>query len=152
VVNVNGLIVGQIVGIDHPKYPGRYKITKVNPKKVIVYPEPASSTGHPSGSVRGVNVAKAMIIDPPAEGAAFTSHYERTAESRPANLRVGAIVTLREGVWKNKADDLFVVFADKYDRVNVVPLGGHPDNRYLRATPGMITAVMDPSQIGVVPF
>jgi hypothetical protein len=104
--------VGDRVGIDHHKYPGVWIVASVGPKNVVLERE--------GGGGRPMRVPQSMLIDP--DTAAVRS-AEPTEFYDP-----GELVRITAG----KYAGLYVVIADKGEKVNVAKLGGD-GGRYVRA-------------------
>lgn len=116
--------VGQRVLLSGGRFHGAARITKVNPVNLKVTME--------DGNMR-VNAAPEFLSDL-AEGAPVPSPYQArvTEVALLPTLWPGELVRLsgRQGV--------FVVIADKIERVNCTPLGGD-GGRYWRAPRGTVT-------------
>ena len=102
------------VTVDHPNYPGVWIVESNGPKNAKLAPE---------GGGRGLRAPHHMVR-PVGEGV--------TVEAVPVepyrSYTVGEFVTLSDPRWPG----IYVVLADKGDKVNVAKAGGD-DNRYIRA-------------------
>jgi hypothetical protein len=122
--NETRLPLESIVTIDDPRCPGLYKVMRHLPKNVALTPV------NPDGSFRPGRQARM----PP-----YLLHlYDPAADSvppiPPSIFIIGEVVTVRAQI------GLWVVIADKMDKVNVTRLGGD-HNRYLRVPPAMLTRI-----------
>jgi len=119
--------IGTVVTIDDPRCPGLYKVTGRGPKNYTLVP--VSTEGKPREG-RSARMPDYLLHrwDPVAD-----PHAAGPGSAR-MHFVVGEVVTIstRPGVW--------VVIADKVDRVNIVQLGGDHD-RYLRVHPASLTRV-----------
>jgi len=112
-------VVGDRVRVNDAKYPGVYTIQSVGPKNFVLTPE--------SGG-RGLRAPHYMVVDAnsdPAPVAAPVVYYS-----------AGEIVRVELG----KFAGLYVVIADKGDRVNIARLGGD-NGRYVRMTRNGLTKI-----------
>jgi hypothetical protein len=117
--------VGDRVVIADPKFSGIWIVRKVNPAKYLLDPE---------GGGRGLNAPHSIVTAAPADGAA-PEPYNPYARS---TLHPGTLVRFDSP--KVEQGSLFVVIADKFDKVNIALLGGD-DGRYWRALPQNLTVV-----------
>lgn len=131
---------GDEIAVDDPKYPGVWIVRKVNPTTYAADPKEGG---------RGLKLPHAMAL--PASEAREAGPVGIAAPERPEGLRTGALVRIKPGRVRGISDPaaLFVVFADKYDTVNVTMLGGDPGRRYWRLPPSCITEVIDPARVTV---
>lgn len=118
--------VGQRVLISGGRFHGPARIVKLNPKNVVVEME---------GSRRRVNSWPGYLTDL-AEGEDAPSRWDATASSDVPTQDPGAIVKVRG------KDGLFVVLADKWDKINVARLGGD-NGRYYRQPRSTVVPVDD---------
>ena len=122
--------VGDTVVVNHPKYPGKWTITKINPKNLKL---------SPVGGGRGLNAPKTMCtkVDPDATLPETTvALVERRTPYSP-----GQFVRFT-GTWNQlKTNTVMVVIADKGDRVNCARLGGDGHGGYFRIGPRNLEAV-----------
>lgn len=138
--------VGDKVAVDDPNYPGVWTVTKLNPVNITLRQD---------GRDRGLRAPRTMLL-PASEAKDATPAWAKPIGSqRVEGLRTGAVVTLGRHTMKGyDQDQLYVVTAEKYNgngvlTVNVSPLGGHPERRYLRAPAEWVT-VVDPATVHVV--
>jgi hypothetical protein len=121
--------VGDKVMVDHTSYPGVWTVTKVNPKNLRLEQE---------GRNRGLNAPKYLCI--PA------GDNPVAAIGRPMGVRTlphqdaGSVVRYIGNGDKIAHGALFIVLADKGDKVNITPLGGD-GGRYWRMPPRNLEAV-----------
>ena len=109
--------VGQRVLLSGGKFHGAARITKVNPKNLVVTME---------GTRQLVNAHPSFLSDL-ADDAPVPSRFDAMAEVMTAPpLHPGAVVRIKGHAGK------WVVLADKLEKVNVARLGGD-GGRYLRA-------------------
>jgi hypothetical protein len=125
---------GTIVTIDDRRCPGLYKVTNRGPKNYTL--SPVNTDGSPA-SGRGAKMPGYLL---------HQYNPNAPAGRRPVpgpHFVVGELVTIRgrDGVW--------VVLADKVDKVNIVKLGGDGD-RYLRAHPAALTRLVLGELAGVL--
>lgn len=122
---------GDVVGIDHPKYGTQpWVVEGVGPTNYRLVPQDGG---------RGLVAPHDMVIDwTPGVG---------TNPARPVGLRLGSVVRI-SGTMRgyDGATDLWVVVADKFDTVNVAPLGGDERSRHWKVTPSRLT-VIDPADV-----
>lgn len=119
--------VGDWVGVNDPRYPGRWRVERINPRTITLAPEHGG---------RGLRAPRWMLDAPPAgSGPAGVPSGIRTLP----HLAPGTIVRYADP----RAPGLHVVLNDKHDRVNIALLGGNADHpyRYWRALPALITVV-----------
>lgn len=117
--------VGQRVLITGGRFHGAARITKINPKNILITMENGKRVNsHPS------------FLSDLAEGAEVPGRYESTVAdlALTPHLTAGSLARL-----KGQAG-LFVVLADKFDKINVARLGGDND-RYFRASRAQVTAL-----------
>jgi hypothetical protein len=122
---------GAFAGIDHPKYPGRWEITKVNPRSVTV--ERGGQT---------VRVDRFMLTEPPAAD---------TGPVRPAGVRAGAVIRVDVTRYRNLPAGLMVVLDDRGPKVKAAPLGGTGRNAYWRIDDRDIAEVITAARITIAP-
>ena len=103
--------VGDKVMIDDPKFPGIWTIKSFGPKNTVVIPENGG---------RGLRAPHWMIKD-------VTDEVTVTALPLPEYYTPGELVRITEGRYVG----LYVVLADKGEKVNLVLLGGD-NGRYVR--------------------
>lgn len=103
--------VGDKVTIDDPKFPGIWTIKSIGPKNTVVIPENGG---------RGLRAPHWMIKD-------VTDEVTVTAVPLPEYYTPGELVRITEGRYVG----LYVVLADKGEKVNLVLLGGD-NGRYVR--------------------
>lgn len=108
--------VGQRVMVSGGRFHGAATITKVNPKNVLITME---VTG------QRVNCHPSFLRDLAKDDVAPTRYAEVTAVALPTQ-NPGDLVRLKG------QSGIFVVLADKFDKVNVAKLGGD-GGRYYRA-------------------
>lgn len=132
--DVDSVKPGDVVGVDDPKWAGRWVVRKVNPTTIVLDPE---------GGGRGLKAHKTLIAAPPVPG---ESPFQRVAGSRPEGLRTAALVRARRPLGSHGLDTLYVVIKDGFDKVNIAPLGGDPAGHYWRIAPrGLV--VVDPAEV-----
>lgn len=127
--------IGAIVSVEGAKYPGKWRVVKVNPTTYLL-----ESLDDPR---RRLKASHEYVIDP------IENETERlTAMLRRPTLALGAIVRVSPSLRGYTPDQLFVVLGDKLDTVNLAPLGGNPSDprRYFRVPPMCLT-VVDPDDI-----
>jgi hypothetical protein len=78
--------------------------------------------------------------------------YETVARDRDKNLRLGALIMVKPEykarVRRTPTDTLLVVFADKFDMVNCVVVGGNAaDPRAYFRVPATWVRVVDPAAV-----
>jgi hypothetical protein len=118
------LPVGSIVTIDDPRCPGLYRIMSHNPKNEVLTPV------KPDGNIRPGRQARM----PPYLLHLYDPAADPVPPVPPSIFIIGEVVTVRAQI------GLWVVIADKMDKVNVTRLGGD-HNRYLRVPPAMLTRI-----------
>jgi hypothetical protein len=131
--------IGDLVGLDPTlatggaKYRGvTFKVLKVNPKTLKL---------QPLNGGRVINADKLLIVPPPETTTpAGTSQDGPLIEHLPAGTLVRLNGVRQEKGWLRNGN-LGVVLVDKGDRINVAPLGGHPDDTYARLPRRMVTVV-----------
>jgi hypothetical protein len=116
--------IGTIVAIDDPRCPGLYKVTNHGPKNATLVPCTAD------GALR------------PGRGARFPGYMLHPADSNAADVLLNGATTndlfiFDPGALVTSASrpGVFVVLADKGDKVNIARLGGD-SGRYLRMPRG----------------
>jgi hypothetical protein len=126
------IAVGEVVGIDHPKYPGRWTIAKVNARSCTV-----------ERGGQSVRVDRSMLIVAPAAD---------TGPVRPEGVRAGAVirvdVTRYRGV---PADGLMVVLDTRGDKIKAAPLGGGARDSCWKIADQHIAEVIPAARITVAP-
>jgi hypothetical protein len=117
--------VGERVSVDDSRYRGVWIVASIGPKNTVV---------RPLDGGRPLRVPHYMLTDPtdPATIENFEPYL---------HFALGEIVRLSSP----KYPGLWVVIADKGNRVNVAHLGGD-DDRYLRAPKSWLTSV-DPKEV-----
>lgn len=115
--------VGQRVLITGGRFHGAARIVKVNPVNILVQME---------GGGR-VNAHHTFLSDL-ADDAPVPNRFEATVEVALPNQAPGALVRL------DGKPGVFVVLADKFERINCAPLGGD-SGRYWRAPRATVTPV-----------
>jgi len=117
--------VGDKVSINDPKFPGVWTIKSVGPKNFVVIPDAGG---------RGLRAPHHLVIDP------VTTTPGVTVEAVPyvpvVRYHAGEIVRVEQGRFAG----LYVVIADKGDKVNIALLGGD-GGRYVRALRASLTKV-----------
>jgi hypothetical protein len=124
------LAVGATVTVDDPRYRGLWTVARVNP---------TTYTLTPADGGRGLRAPHHMV-KPAEAGAPGPEPQYRTTPT----LLPGAIVQWARGIGTAVSPhDLWVVLADKHDKVNIAALGGDPTGRgyYFRALPDHLTEV-----------
>lgn len=114
--------VGETLYVDSEKWPGPWTVEKVNPSTVVLKQE---------GRDRGLKCYKSSLLDEPVLG----KPYE------PVNIfACGEVVT-----WNSPqaGGDLFVVLADKGQKVNIAKLGGDNDRYWRVSNRRSLTVVTD---------
>lgn len=114
--------VGQRVLIAGGRFHGAATITKINPKNVLVTME---------GTGQRVNAHPSFLSDLP-EGEAAPTRFDVTVSADVPVQHPGSLVRV-----KNKPG-VFVVLADKFDKINVAEIGGD-GGRYWRIPRAGIT-------------
>ena len=104
-------VVGDRVRVNDSKFPGVYTIQSVGPKNFVLMPEAGG---------RGLRAPHYMVVDADSDPAPVTPVVYYNA---------GEIVRVEQG----KFAGLYVVIADKGERVNIARLGGD-NGRYVRMT------------------
>jgi len=129
--------VGDVVGVDDPKYPGRWEIIKINPKNWHLKPLENQHS-------RNLACPPWMFTEAPAPSAETTGAGTSLTIGQPYRERLvcGQIVTCRI---PKIAGELLVVLVDKGDKVNCAPLFGDAD-RYRRLPPNTLT-VVEPAEL-----
>lgn len=107
--------VGQRVLITGGRFHGAATITKINPKNVLVTME---------GTGQRVNAHPSFLSDLP-DGAPVPNAFQAVASAEVPVQHPGMLVRV-DGL-----DGVFVVLADKFDKINVARLGGD-SGRYYR--------------------
>lgn len=128
----------QPVGDDHD-LAGVWEVTRVNSTTFTIR-QPATGKAGRIGHAFAVPVDEPLAEAPAAPEPTF-----------PRHVPCGALVRLNAaGVKATKgkytADQLFVVLADKIERVNIVPVGGD-DDRYYRMARAGLAEVVDPATV-----
>lgn len=120
---------GDKVMIDDPKFPGVWTIKSIGPKNTVVIPENGG---------RGLRAPHWMLKDITDAPSGVTV----TAVPLQAYYVPGELVRITMG----KYAGLYVVLADKGERVNVTKLGGD-GGRYVRAPKGSSLVKVDVSEV-----
>jgi hypothetical protein len=118
--------VGDKVMIDDPKFPGIWTIKSIGPKNTVVEPDNGG---------RGLRTPHWMLKD-------VTDEVTVTAVPLQAYYVPGELVRITMG----KYEGLYVVLADKGERVNVAKIGGD-GGRYVRAPKGRTLVKVDPADV-----
>lgn len=123
---------GDLVTVDHPRWGGTWSITKVNPR---TYKLRATDD-----SQRVLTAHHSLVLAANAGDASPS-----TMQPYRAPLHAGQIVR-----WANNGETkLYVVLADKVDRVNITSLGGD-GGRYWRVSPRNLTVLDAANVLNVV--
>jgi hypothetical protein len=113
--------IGDLVSVNHPKYPGTWKVAKVGPVNVVVEPTEGQQGGRP------LRCPPSLLTEP--------GQTPRVYDSVLYNP--GELVRIPTG----KHAGIYVVIADRgADKVNIARLGGD-GGAYLRALRGSISKV-----------
>jgi hypothetical protein len=120
--------VGDTVTVDDPKFPGLWTVKSIGP---------VNTTLTPVGGGRGLRAPHYMVM--PSDGKATITEVPVVTVQWYC---IGEIVRLEHG----KHTGLFVVIADKGDKVNLARLGGDND-RYLRMPKSARLIKVDPSEV-----
>lgn len=124
--------VGEIVSVSDPKFPGHWKIVKVNPTTYKL------ESLHGGGLLRA---SHALVTDAdgtkPGDNPALTQLRALQHPTRPVGIRLGSFVR------SSSKPGLFVVIADKFTTINCAPACGDPDHplRYWRFPAATLTVV-----------
>ena len=87
--------------------------------------------------------SKLMLTKPPAED---------TAPTRPAGVRIGALIRVAANRYKGITPDMvMVVIADKISEVHAAPLGGTDRNSYWKIKPEHVAEVIPAARVTVSP-
>jgi len=124
--------VGAFAGIDHPKYPGRWEITKVNARSVTV-----------ARGGQTIRVDRYMLTEPPAAD---------TGPVRPEGARIGAVIRVDATRYRGlPAGGLMVILDTRGDKVKAAPLGGGARDTYWKIDDRDIAEVITAARITVAP-
>lgn len=127
------LAVGMLVTASDPRTPGLFKIVNRGPKNWTITPVNADGTARPGKGARFPAYVLTEVTDPAA--AATTTAVGIPYVPRQIDVFwPGTIVRF------GRDNQLYVVIADKGDKVNIARLGGD-DGRYWRAQPVNLTIV-----------
>lgn len=127
--------IGTLVTIPDARFPGTWRVDRNGPKNAVVMPANPDGTARPG---RGVRVPHAMLSPGTADVGAPTGGvpYVAATPLHPGTLVRSTVVP----------DGLYVVIADKGDRVNLAKLGGD-SGRYYRAPRATVTTVPVPAAL-----
>lgn len=109
--------VGSKVGVDDAKFPGTWIVKSNGPVNAVLVPENGG---------RGLRAPHYLLTDAPVT---LTNGMTLTEVPMPTFFELGEVVRVLDG----KFAGLYVVIADKGEKVNLAKLGGDKD-RYLRTT------------------
>ena len=80
--------------------------------------------------------------------------FDAISKARPEGLRVGAVITLAAALRRARGQEpvpagtLLVVFADKFDKINVTVIGGDTGGAYWRVpVAGARITIVDPATL-----
>lgn len=113
---------GQRVLISGGRFHGAARIVKVNPKNIKIRLEDG----------RGLVNAAPIFLSDLAEGAPVPSRYEQTVSVDVPTQHPGAFIRA-----EGEGSQVFVVLADKFDKINAAKVGGD-GGRYYRFPRGVV--------------
>lgn len=126
------IATGEIVGIDHPKYPGRWTIVKVNDRTCKLV-----------RGGQGLTADKAMLIKPPAVD---------NVPVRPDGVHVGGIIRIEATRYRGAPQDgLMVVLDTRGEKVKAAPLGGTERGTFWRVADQHIAEVISVARVSITP-
>jgi hypothetical protein len=125
--------IGTLTTIDDSRYPGTWKVTSNGPKNAVVMPVHIDGTPRPG---RGVRVPHMFLIPGTADETKIPTLTMPDEMLYPGTLVRSRLI----------GDGLFVVLADKGERVNIARIGGD-GGRYYRAPRSTVTVVPVPDTL-----
>lgn len=124
--------IGTLTTIDDTRYPGTWKVTSNGPKNAVAMPVNPDGSPRPG---RGVRIPHIMLKP-------GTSDVTERPTFQPLEmLEPGALVRSPLA-----GPGVFVVLADKIDRVNIAKIGGD-GGRYYRVPRSSVTVVPVPAEL-----